>query len=246
VVSQLLLALFLACQGGNECDAPLWSVCMQDGHTVTHPTTVRTKRIPSMSLSALSVIAVLSYGLVYRDRLDIALPFLCCLLRQQHVIFTLLLALLIASAICLAVTFFRSVWGYCDTAPIWKGPGKPLLFPCRTSHSRVFPKKHSFNYSYLVVGIPVGWEGCIAGLVSVGTTSDWKDHIFPTDRPQTGWYHVDPSDYLERGNGHLGLRGKLDRCLREQVRMRQYASPSHFVLMGDRVLIQAFIPMRTL
>ncbi|KAL8910450.1 MAG: hypothetical protein Q9171_004244 [Xanthocarpia ochracea] len=35
---------------------------------------------------------------------------------------------------------------------------KPLLFPSKTSHTRLFPKKHSFTYSYLLVGIPVGWR----------------------------------------------------------------------------------------
>ncbi|KAJ0107393.1 hypothetical protein J7T55_009357 [Diaporthe amygdali] len=33
---------------------------------------------------------------------------------------------------------------------------------------------------------------------------------------QKGWFHVDPTDYLHRGDRHLGLRGKLDVYLRSQ------------------------------
>ena len=43
---------------------------------------------------------------------------------------------------------------------------KPLLFPSRTSHMRLFPKNHSFSYSYLLVGIPVGWRGSTGSLIS--------------------------------------------------------------------------------
>ena len=32
----------------------------------------------------------------------------------------------------------------------------PLLITSRTTHSRIFPQKHAFSYSYLFVGIPVG------------------------------------------------------------------------------------------
>ncbi|OTB15002.1 hypothetical protein K445DRAFT_75422 [Daldinia sp. EC12] len=88
----------------------------------------------------------------------------------------------------------------------WNGPGRPLLFPCRTTHTRLFPKKHSFSYSYLLVGVPVGWTGVAGGMIS-------------NDEHSTGvggWYKVDASDYLYRGNGHLGLRGKLNNYLESQ------------------------------
>ncbi|KAI1389413.1 uncharacterized protein F4822DRAFT_427764 [Hypoxylon trugodes] len=91
-------------------------------------------------------------------------------------------------------------------SPVWKGPGRPLLFPCQTTHTRFFPEKHSFSYSYLLVGIPVGWTGAAGGMISNderGTSIE-------------GWYKVDAADYLERGNGHLGLRGKLDAYLESQ------------------------------
>lgn len=93
-------------------------------------------------------------------------------------------------------------------------PGQVLLFPCKTTHTRTFPKRHSFEYSYLVVGIPVGWEGISGGLVSCSSTkSSWFC------KSTKGWFHVDPADYLERGNGQLGLRGKLDAYLKSQVRV---------------------------
>ncbi|KAI1802161.1 hypothetical protein F4811DRAFT_563440 [Daldinia bambusicola] len=88
----------------------------------------------------------------------------------------------------------------------WNGPGRPLLFPCRTTHTRLFPKKHSFSYSYLLVGIPVGWTGVASGIIS-------------NDENKTGvegWYKIDASDYLDRGHGQLGLRGKLDAYLESQ------------------------------
>ncbi|GAB1313886.1 hypothetical protein MFIFM68171_04096 [Madurella fahalii] len=102
--------------------------------------------------------------------------------------------------------------------PKWNGPGKVLLFPCRTTHSRLFPKKHSFSYSYLTVGIPVGFEGDVGGLVSVGTRAKPKlSSWLPSVSPVSGaWFSIDPGDYLERGKSELGLRGKLDMYLRTQ------------------------------
>lgn len=100
-----------------------------------------------------------------------------------------------------------------DGPPGSRPAGKVLLFPCKTIHSRLFPKKHSFDYSYLTVGVPVGVEGVWGGLVSSTST---KRSWFSLSRK--AWYHVDPKDYLDRGNGHLGLRGKLDAYLKSQVR----------------------------
>ena len=56
-----------------------------------------------------------------------------------------------------------------------EGP-KPLFFPSRTTHTRLFPKTHSFSYSYLLVGIPVGWQGSVGGMLSAdqGTHSRQK------------------------------------------------------------------------
>ncbi|OTB06939.1 hypothetical protein M426DRAFT_318313 [Hypoxylon sp. CI-4A] len=88
----------------------------------------------------------------------------------------------------------------------WDSPGRPLLFPCQTTHTRFFPKKHSFSYSYLLVGVPIGWTGAAGGMIAS------HEHASGAD----GWYRVNAADYLERGNGHLGLRGKLDAFLESQ------------------------------
>ena len=92
-------------------------------------------------------------------------------------------------------------------------PLKPILFPCRTSHTRIFPKKHSFSYSYLFVGIPVGWRGWISSILTADlNTLPWRDR-----KPKNGWFNVDSADYLARGDSVHGLRGKLDVYLESQV-----------------------------
>lgn len=104
--------------------------------------------------------------------------------------------------------------------PLWHGPTRVLLFPCRTTHSRLFPKKHSFSYSYLVVGIPVGWEGVAGGLVSCGVKaeSSLSSWFSLKQSLRKGWFDVDAADYLQHGDAHLGLRGKLSQYLKSQVR----------------------------
>lgn len=101
--------------------------------------------------------------------------------------------------------------GSFDEAP------RPLLFPSRTTHTRVFPKSHSFSYSYLLVGVPVGWQGSAGGMIAsdgggscVGDGSQHKSS-------RAGWYTVDAGDYLNRGDRHLGFDGKLRKFLKEQV-----------------------------
>lgn len=92
-------------------------------------------------------------------------------------------------------------------------PLKPIIFPCRTSHTRIFPQKHSFSYSYLYVGIPVGWRGCVSSLL----TADLKNLPWKGQNPENGWFNVDSADYLARGDSMHGLRGKLDTYLESQV-----------------------------
>ncbi|KAK3301355.1 uncharacterized protein B0H64DRAFT_370485 [Chaetomium fimeti] len=103
-------------------------------------------------------------------------------------------------------------------APRWDGPGKVLLFPCWTSHSRLFPKKHSFSYPYLLVGIPVGFEGSV------------------------GWFTIDAGDYLERGKSELGLRGKLDEYLWSQG-VNPTIYPSAYLITAPRFLGYQFNPV---
>jgi hypothetical protein len=109
----------------------------------------------------------------------------------------------------------------------WRGPGRVLLFPGSTSHSRTFPQKHSFSYSYLTVGSPVGFEGNVGGLVSVGVQDkpgkpgllSWLLHALPVPK---AWFTVDAGDYLQRGKSELGLRGKLDEYLQTKVSCSLY------------------------
>ena len=101
-------------------------------------------------------------------------------------------------------------------------PLKPLIFPCRTSHVRISPQKHSFSYSYLFVGIPVGWRGCVSSLL----TADLKTLPWKGRKPENGWFNVDSADYLARGDSMHGLRGKLDTYLESQV-SASYMSPRH-------------------
>lgn len=130
----------------------------------------------------------------------------------SHSIKTIIVGCLHYVVIILAV--FQLARSLLATTNSPKQPGldQVKLFPCKTTHSRTFPKKHSFDYSYLVIGVPVGWEGISGGLVSSGSAkTSWLS------KSTRGWYHIDPADYLERGNGHLGLRGKLDAYLQSQV-----------------------------
>lgn len=85
----------------------------------------------------------------------------------------------------------------------------PSMIPCRTTHSRLFPTKHSFSYSYLYVGIPVGWRGYAGSLLSAD--SDPSN----IHRRKT-WFSVAAEDYLERGVHEQGLEGKLQDYLASQ------------------------------
>ena len=98
---------------------------------------------------------------------------------------------------------------------------RPLLLPCRTTHTRLFPNKHSFSYSYLFVGIPIGWQGSAGSLLSA--ERKFSDYQWR----RSSWFYIDSADYLERGNSAQGLRGKLDDYLRAQVCKRLVADLPH-------------------
>ena len=89
-----------------------------------------------------------------------------------------------------------------------KGQWSPMqlpLFPCRTTHTRLFPTKHSFSYFYLYVGIPIGWYGNTGAMLSADTRSPTLD----CQRKRRTWFSVEAEDYLERGGHPDGLLGKL-------------------------------------
>lgn len=85
-----------------------------------------------------------------------------------------------------------------------------LIIPSRTTHSRIFPQKHSFSYSYLYVGIPVGLHG------RVGSSLSADVHLSPAAERQYGWFDVNSVAYLERDGSGLGLKDKLSKYLRSQ------------------------------
>ena len=109
-----------------------------------------------------------------------------------------------------------------------RGPLQPVIFPCRTSHTRLFPKKHSFSYSYLFVGIPVGWRGYINTILS----ADLKTLPWRSERPWNSWFSVDSADYLARGEHLHGLQGKLDDYLISQVGEMNLCLYSVYLLSG--------------
>ncbi|KAF6842211.1 DNA-binding wrky domain-containing protein [Colletotrichum musicola] len=126
----------------------------------------------------------------------------------------------------------------------WTTPMRPLLIPAKTTHRRTFPEKHDFAYSYLVVGIPVGWNGTYGGMVSSGVEEkrSWLDSFSLVPQDRKGWFDVDPAEYLERGNAHLGLRGKLDAYLRSQgADPAQY--PDAYLVTAAKFLGYSFNPV---
>ncbi|EFY89689.1 hypothetical protein MAC_04342 [Metarhizium acridum CQMa 102] len=122
-----------------------------------------------------------------------------------------------------------------------KGPAKPYLIPCKTTHTRRFPKKHSFGYSYLVVGVPVGSTGNVNGMLMIDDQlySFW-DFLYKLFRG--GWYTVNGADYMQRGHHALGLRGKLDEYLKSQG-VEPSAYPHAYLVTAARFLGYHFNPV---
>ncbi|TIA13664.1 hypothetical protein D6C81_07076 [Aureobasidium pullulans] len=81
----------------------------------------------------------------------------------------------------------------------------PLLLPGRTTHSRMFPQKHSFAYSYFSVGVPVNFKGCAGSMLSTNL------ELLPPNERMKGWFNVNAADYLYRGGTERGLEERL-RC----------------------------------
>lgn len=86
-----------------------------------------------------------------------------------------------------------------------------FIIPCRTTHTRIFPKKHSFGYNYLLCGFPI---------VPGQTTPEGIDLPGGEDKVLGRWWlRIHADDYLARGQADLGFYGKLKVFLRERVRM---------------------------
>lgn len=104
--------------------------------------------------------------------------------------------------------YLASLFDSSDAAPTESG--RPVLFKCKTTHRRLTPEKHAFDYSYLAAGIPVGWEGRAGGILAVDVPAG--DGV-----KGAAWFEVRCEDHLYRGGSELGLRGKLDAYLDTEV-----------------------------
>lgn len=102
--------------------------------------------------------------------------------------------------------------------------GKPLFFPSRLTHARMFPEKYHYGIDYFLVGIPVGLRGRVGALMSID--NDGSDPQAQTGSFQSFaknlfriffWFSVDTSQYLHRGDGHMSLTQKLEIFLKERV-----------------------------
>jgi DUF1365 family protein len=83
---------------------------------------------------------------------------------------------------------------------------KPRIFPCHTTHARMFPKRHAFAYSYLQCGYPI---------VPSGIRQGEKELPSGEDRILGSWWlQVRAEDYLGRGDGELGFYYKLKNYLK--------------------------------
>lgn len=85
---------------------------------------------------------------------------------------------------------------------------QPLIFPGRISHARLYPKHHSFSYSYLMVGIPIHSPNKENSLLSVDDKRAWW---------KRGWLRVEAADHLGRGGNEMGIYRKLQSYLESQV-----------------------------
>ncbi|KAI8930879.1 hypothetical protein NX059_011896 [Plenodomus lindquistii] len=117
----------------------------------------------------------------------------------------------------------------------WEGRHpKAKIFPCKTTHARMFPKKHAFSYSYLQVGFPIIPETVTAGEMHV---SSGRDRTLGS-----WWLRIRAEDYLDRGNADLGFYGKLKMYLREQhVKDEEWSYA--YLITAPRFLEYAFNPV---
>jgi hypothetical protein len=128
-----------------------------------------------------------------------------------------------ATALFVLLQLVRYILGLKRSASVSDDfPVKPMFFPCRTSHVRMFPTKHGFGYSYLLTGVPVGWKGSVGGMISEDDGkkhTPWYQRLLSLD-PGGAWYTINGDDYLDRGHVVGGLQGKLKKYLEGQVRIK--------------------------
>lgn len=118
---------------------------------------------------------------------------------------------------------------------------QPRIFPCRTTHTRLFPKRHSFSYSYLYAGIPVGWEGAMNTFLSADTAASHSRTGNGNFRKT--WFSVEGSDHLQRTSSvTTNLLGRLqDYLVSQGIAPQQY--PYVYLVTAPRVLGFSFNPV---
>ncbi|KAH0352085.1 DUF1365-domain-containing protein, partial [Aureobasidium melanogenum] len=112
----------------------------------------------------------------------------------------------------------------------------PLLLPGRTTHSRMFPQKHSFAYSYFSVGVPVNFKGCAGSMLSSNLD------LLPPSRRRRGWFDVNASDYLYRGGEERGLEARL-RCYLRGEGIQDEAWSFAYLVTAPKFLGYSFNPV---
>lgn len=123
----------------------------------------------------------------------------------------------------------REVHGTRREAAIEEALLPPLLVPSKTTHTRMFPQKHSFEYSYLFVGVPIGMVGRSSKALSV-------------DGSPPSWFDIRARDYLFRGAESMSLAEKLKAYLDKQgISERKYSFA--YLVTAPRFLGYSFNPV---
>jgi hypothetical protein len=111
--------------------------------------------------------------------------------------------------LCFWLLYIRhSTWDHQEDATTSFSLQKPFILPGQISHTRLFPKYHTFMYPYLMVAVPV--RSCPSNwLLSIDSAAkSWWSR---------GWLRVEPQDHLGRGD-ETSLSQKLNNFIQAQVR----------------------------
>ena len=128
-------------------------------------------------------------------------------------------------------------------------PLKPLIFPASTSHTRLFPRHHSFKYSYLLVGVPVGASGNVGNVLCwdmSGRSHWWRNAWFSVHAEDYLLYTRPPilntSEVLGKAADSPKLREKLEAYLKSKG-IGPSTYPHAYLVTAPRVLGFSFNPV---
>ena len=109
---------------------------------------------------------------------------------------------------------------------------KPIIFPGRVSHTRLFPAFHTFSYSYLLVGVPVR-----------SSQSNWLLSVDEARWWSKGWLQVLAEDHLDRSEDRrsMSLSSKLDQYLKSVVCTDKYLAFQTLVARSLRVVSECCV-----